>query len=84
MIKIIKLTKEQKRFFEQFVTKLEDARIAFNLGVSLHKKASNQMWVKLKETFPEIPEDGKSCPTFDHAEDEEWSITYFVEDKDHD
>ena len=77
MIKTIKFTEEQKRFFEQFVTKLEEAHTAFILAVGLHKTAGKEMWEKLREAFPEIPEGKESYSTFDHAEDEEWSVTYW-------
>ena len=80
MIKTIKLTKEQRAIFQQFVSAKLSAESGLNYFAEARRMAINEMHNKVKEIFPEIPDHAKSFPSLHHQTKKPWTITYLEED----
>ena len=80
MINTIKLTKEQKRFFGQFVKQSEIALTNFDLVGQMYENAQKNLWDGIKKEFKNIPWTENSKSVFDHPKDGDWTITYYEKD----
>ena len=76
MLKTIKMNKEQKRFLNQFVENTSIAIVGIVVFTKKYKDAQESLWEKIREIFPDIPEDEMARPTFDHPKTGDWLITY--------
>ena len=80
MINTIKLTKEQRRFFGQFIKQSEIALTNVELAGQMYDSAQKNLWDVIKKVFPDIPWGHDAKSVFDHPKDGDWTITYYEKD----